>query len=92
MTSNQVVFSSPAYDEALEAQTLLYVRHRITCEVRADPDGAWMVEFHPEQQTDDWIDLESVRRIVRVELNPLERFCWSVEFAHSAALRELDTP
>ena len=91
MTSNQVVFSSPAYGEALEAQTLLYARHRITCEVRTDPDGARMVEFHPEQQTDDWIDLESVRDIVREELNPLERFCWSVEFTECGTVHELGT-
>ena len=89
MTTNaNTVFSSFAYSETLEVQALLYARHRVACEVRTDPDGAWSLEFRSDQQTDLWPDVETVRGMVRDELPEMQRGTWHAVFSSDGKVRE----
>ncbi len=92
MTPNaNTVFSSFAYAETLEVQALLYARHRVACEVRTDPDGAWSLEFRTDQQTDSWPDLETVLGMVRDELPEMQRDTWHTAFSSDGKVREEQT-
>ena len=89
MTTNaNTVFSSFAYGETLEVQALLYARHRVACEVRTDPDGAWSLEFRSDQQTDSWPDVETVLGMVREELPEMQRGTWHTAFSSDGKVRE----
>jgi hypothetical protein len=87
MTSVQTVFSSFAYKETLEIQVLLYARYRVTCEVRADDDGGWNLEFNADQQTATWADLDTVRGILQNELLEMRFITWHAEFSSQSDVR-----
>lgn len=87
MTSDETVFSSFAYKETLEIQVLLYARYRVACEMRADDDGAWNLEFIADQQTATWADLDTVRGILQDELLEMRYITWYAKFSSQSDVR-----
>ncbi len=81
------VIENATFAQVLEAQCLLYVRHRIVARVQPNEFGSWKLLFDKSDQTDTWPDMSTVAQIIRLELPQAVAQTWGVAFHRNASNR-----